>query len=161
MAEKKREDNIGMTRLSLSLEPALAEQLNRLTQSANYENRSEFVRDMIREKLVHERWEQNDDRVLGTYTLIYDHHQRELCGLLVQLQHDANLHILASTHVHVSHEICAEMIMVTGLASEVRRLFNELRKPRGMLHATLGMSSVGDNFTGQEHVHCGSVTNFL
>lgn len=134
-----------LSRISLSLDTALVTQLNRLAAEAHYENRSGYVRDMIREKLVQEKWTRDTGRVLATYTLVFDHHQRELCGKLIERQHDAQVHILAATHVHLSHELCAEMIMATGSAGEVKDLYDALKTLRGVLHATLSMSSLGDN----------------
>ncbi len=131
-----------LTRLSLSLEDSLCRKLDDMVQQHNYSNRSEFIRDLLRDKLVEEQWAQSRE-VLGTITLVYDHHQRGLNAALTQIQHDSHAHILAGTHVHLSHEICAEMIMLTGSPDDVKKLFTELRKPKGILHAVLSMSSTG------------------
>ncbi|MDD4538623.1 MAG: nickel-responsive transcriptional regulator NikR [Lentisphaeria bacterium] len=133
-----------LVRLSMSLDEELGHALDGLVRAANYQNRSEYVRDMIRERIVDQEWEQNAASVLGTITLLYNHHQRELCGRLTEIQHDAQVHILAATHVHLSHEICAEMIMVSGSAAEIRKLYLALKQPRGILHAALSMSSTGE-----------------
>jgi CopG family nickel-responsive transcriptional regulator len=133
-----------LVRLSMSLDEELGRALDGLVQAAKYRNRSEYVRDMIRERIVHEEWEQNAAQVLGTVTILYNHHQRELCGRLTEIQHDAPVNILAATHVHLSHDICAEMIMIRGSAAEIRKLYLALKQPRGILHAALSMSSSGD-----------------
>lgn len=133
-----------LVRLSMSLDDDLDRALDGLVAAAQYQNRSEFIRNMIRERIVAEEWEQNAAVVLGTVTLLYNHHQRELCARLTEIQHDAAaLHILAATHVHLSHEICAEMIMVSGSAADIRKLYLALKQPRGILHAALSMSSTG------------------
>jgi len=138
MAKKSK-----LIRLSLSIEEELAGTLDGMVKSAGYRNRSEFVRDMIREHAVADQWQQDAAEVLGTVTLVYNHHQRELCGKLTEIQHDAHVHILAATHVHLSHEVCAEMIMVEGQPDQVKKLYSELRKPRGILYAALSMSAKG------------------
>lgn len=137
-------ENNPITRVSLALDESLSRKLDEMVHSSGYDNRSEFVRDMIREQLVTRAWEASGAEVLGTITLLYNHHQRELCAKLTEIQHDAKVRILAATHVHLTHELCAEMIMATGKPEAIRELHLELRKPRGMLHAALSMSSAGD-----------------
>ena len=136
-------DNIAITRVSLALDEPLSRKLDEMVRSSGYGNRSEFVRDMIREQMVARAWEAGQTEVLGTITLIYNHHQRELCAKLTEIQHDAKVRILAATHVHLSHELCAEMIMTVGQPDAVRELHLALRRPRGILHAALSMSSAG------------------
>lgn len=132
-----------VTRVSLALDGPLSRKLDEMVRSAGYGNRSEFVRDMIREQLVSRSWGDGAAEVLGTVTLIYNHHQRELCARLTEIQHDSHVRILAATHVHLSHELCAEMIMTVGKPEAVRELYLALRRPRGILHAALSMSSAG------------------
>jgi CopG family nickel-responsive transcriptional regulator len=97
-----------LTRLSLSLEKPLLDKLDALMKRKAYTNRSEFVRDMIRDHLVQTEWEK-DREVLGTITLIYDHHARRLSEKLIDLQHDHHREVLVTTHVHLSHDLCAEV----------------------------------------------------
>jgi len=133
-----------LVRLSISLEAPLYEQLERLVESSGYTNRSEFVRDMIRNTLVEQTWSDAHQEVVGTITMVYDHHQRRLADRLVDIQHEHHDQILATTHVHLSHDLCAEMIMVRGLPERVRQIADALRQQRGVLHAALALSSTGD-----------------
>ncbi len=132
-----------LTRLSLSLEDSLCRKLDKMVLESDYRNRSEFIRDLLREKIVDQQWETSRE-VLATITLVYDHHQRELSDKLTTIQHDSKAHVMAGTHVHLSHEICAEMIMLRGRPGDIRELYLELRKPKGILHAAISMSSTGD-----------------
>lgn len=132
-----------LTRLSISLEQPLLARLERLVRGSGYTNRSEFVRDMIREQLVEQEWADQHAEVVGTITLLYDHDARQLSDRLTDIQHEHHEQILATTHVHLSRRLCAEMIMVRGSAGEVRHLLDHLRQQRGVLHAALGMSSTG------------------
>lgn len=132
-----------LARLSFSIEQPLLERLERLLQETSYQNRSEFIRDMIRQQLVDQEWERNE-LALGTITILYDHHIRQLSEKLTDLQHDHHEAILATTHVHLTHHLCAEMIMVKGRADLIRGLANRLRQQKGVLHATLSMSSTGE-----------------
>lgn len=132
-----------IARVSLSLETSLLEKLDRMARENDYENRSEFIRDLIRDQLTREQWE-NDEEVLGTLTLVYNHHQRGLTEKLVELQHHCHESVLAATHVHLTHEICAEMIMLRGRPSGITELVNAMRKQRGVLHAGLTMNTTGE-----------------
>ncbi len=132
-----------LVRLSISLEKPLADRLERMVRGSRYTNRSEFIRDLIRQRLVEQQWADERREVVGTITLIYDHHARQLSDRLIDIQHDHHDQILATTHVHLSHDHCAEMIMVRGQAGRIRRLADDLRKQRGVLHAGLTMSAPG------------------
>lgn len=133
-----------LVRLSLSLEAPLCDELERLVKETGCSNRSEFIRNLIREHLVNEEWGKSGD-VVGTITLLYNHHQRELSEKLTALQHDLTDSILASTHIHLSHEICAEMIMVRGVPAKIKALADGMRLLRGVLHVSLSMSSTGES----------------
>ena len=133
-----------LVRLSISLEKKLLSQLERLVKQAGYANRSEFVRDMIRQRLVEQQWSDKRAEVVGTITMVYDHHARQLTDKLIDIQHDHHESILASTHVHLSHDLCAEMIMLRGSPARIRQITDRLRQQRGVLHAELAMSSAGD-----------------
>lgn len=131
-----------LVRVSFSIEQSLVEKLEEMVQKQDYDNRSEFIRDMIRAKLVEQAWENNEE-ALGTITLIYNHHARLLNEKLTDVQHHHHNLVLATTHVHLDQHVCAEMIMVKGRASEIRALANLLQQPKGVLHATLSMTSTG------------------
>ena len=132
-----------IARVSLSLDAALLEKLDRMARENDYENRSEFIRDLIRGQLTRDQWK-NDEEVLGTLTLVYNHHQRGLTEKLVELQHHCHGSVLAATHVHLTHELCAEMIMLRGRPSEITELANAMRKQRGVLHSGLTMNTTGE-----------------
>lgn len=131
-----------LARLSLSLEKTLLDNLNQMAEEEGYQNRSEFVRDLIREHIVKKQWESTGE-VLGTLTIIFDHHQPELTRKLTELQHDFTGKVLAATHVHISHHICAEMIMLSGSGTEIRTMANRIRSLRGILHAELSLGTTG------------------
>jgi CopG family nickel-responsive transcriptional regulator len=131
-----------LERVSISLEKALMRKLEKLRRAACYTNRSEFIRDLVRAKLVEKEWER-DEEAIGTVTLIYDHHQRGLSDRLTHLQHHHPSNVLAATHVHLDHDLCAEMIMIRGRAGMIRALADQMSKEKGVLHASLSLSSTG------------------
>ena len=131
-----------LVRLSVSIDKPLYDHLEKLVKRSGYTNRSEFVRDMIRKQLVQGQWAK-DQEVLGTITLVYDHHRRQLTEKLTSLQHRHHHAVLVTTHVHLTHRLCAEVILVRGKASQVRELADLMGKQRGVLHAELSLSSTG------------------
>ncbi len=131
-----------LERLSFSLESSLAERLERLRKESGYNNRSEYLRDAIRARLVEREWEL-DREAVGTITLVYDHHAHGLGHKLAQVQHDCHTAILATTHIHLDHHRCLEVILVRGRARRIRAIADRLRQFRGVLHGELSMTSTG------------------
>ena len=135
-----------LVRFSVSIEKPLYRHMGRLLEKSGYANRSEFIRDLVRERLVSEEWKAGEE-ALGTITLVYDHHKRQLSERLVELQHHYHEEILASTHVHLDKHMCAEMILVRGRAKKIEDLANRLRRQKGVLHASLSVGSTGKRLT--------------
>lgn len=131
-----------LERLSFTIEQPLLKRMERLMRRGRFKNRSEFIRDLIRSRLVETEWEENSE-ALGTITLIYDHDTRKLSDKLTSLQHKHHDAVLATTHVHLDNHLCAEMIMVKGRARAIRELADTLGQQKGVLHADLTMSSTG------------------
>lgn len=131
-----------LVRLSFSLERPLLERLEALRTEAGYANRSEFLRDLIRARLVDRAWER-DQEAVGTMTIVYDHHARGLADRLTALQHDHHEAILATTHVHLDHHHCVEVILLRGRAAQIRAIAAGLARHKGVLHGHLSMSSTG------------------
>ena len=131
-----------LVRFSVSIEKSLYRLMQKLLEKSGYANRSEFIRDLVREHLVEEQWKSNEEAI-GTITLIFDHHKRELSNRLLDLQHDHHQNILATTHVHLDHDMCVETVLVKGRAQKVQELANLLRKEKGVLHASLSIGSTG------------------
>lgn len=131
-----------LERLSFSIERDLRRRFDELVANSRYENRSEFLRDLIRERMVQRQWDRNSE-VIGTLTLVFDHEQRELGRKLTRLQHRHHHEILAATHIHLDERLCAEMIMMRGRAERINRIADALKRQKGVLHAALSMSTTG------------------
>lgn len=142
----------GLVRLSMSLDRELNDRLERMQREGKYASRSDFFRDLIRSREVELAWE-SDGEALGTITLIYDHDNRTVSRRLTHVQHHHHGAVLATTHVHLDEHVCAEMIMVRGAASEIRRLADELGHQKGVLHSALAVSSTGKALTGKRAPH--------
>lgn len=130
------------SRFSVSLDGALLERFSRSIRKRGYRNRSQALSDTIRESLVREEWEGNSE-IVGTITIVYDHHKRELSDRLTSIQHDHHDAVLAATHIHLDHDNCLEMIAVRGTASEVQRIADAIIGTRGVKHGRLNATTTG------------------
>lgn len=131
-----------LERFSVSLEDQLLKQFDRFISDHQYVNRSEAVRDLIRKALVKEDWEA-DREVVGVISLVYDHHQRQLQDKLTEIQHAFHHDVVSTTHIHLNHDDCLEVIIVRGKASRVRKLADQLIALRGVKDGALNMSGAG------------------
>ena len=132
-------DNI--TRFSVSLPAGLLDELDRRIVDKGYASRSELVRDLIREKLVEERWASGDAEVVGVLTISYDHHRRGLTERITDAQHRAYVNVLCSTHVHLDHQHCLETIIVKGRPAEIEAISGTIGGLKGVRFARLTRAS--------------------
>jgi CopG family nickel-responsive transcriptional regulator len=133
-----------LARITISLPEELLDDLERRILSKGYASRSEFVRDLIREQLVDEAWEESAEPVIGVLTISYDHHQRGLSQKLVDAQHSHHTAVLCSTHVHLDHHLCLETIILKGPAEEIVRISREIGGIKGVRLARLTRTSALD-----------------
>jgi CopG family nickel-responsive transcriptional regulator len=131
-----------LVRFGVSLEKTLLDRFDVLIRAKQYTNRSEALRDLIRKELVQQEWKSGSD-VVGTITLIYDHHKRDVLIRVMDMQHDFQEAIISTQHIHLDHHNCLEIVAARGNAEEVQRLADALRSIKGVRHATLSMSSTG------------------
>jgi CopG family transcriptional regulator, nickel-responsive regulator len=132
-----------LVRFGVSISGHLLEQFDRLISLKGYVNRSEAIRDLIRRHLVEHEWEQGDKETLGTLTMLYNHHVRELPDRLEHLQHEHYDHIISTMHVHVDEKNCLEVMVIRGKPAEIRALSDSILKVKGVKHGQLVMTSKG------------------
>jgi CopG family nickel-responsive transcriptional regulator len=130
-----------LIRTGISLEQDLLEKFDLLIQQKGYENRSEAIRDLVRDHFVQEEVASNNI-VVGTITLVYDHHQPKLSEQLVSAQHDYKGQVLATTHVHLDHHNCLEVIILKGHGTEVKKFSDKLLSLKGVKHGKLVLTAV-------------------
>jgi CopG family nickel-responsive transcriptional regulator len=133
-----------LVRFGVSLEKALLDKFDRYIRERNYSNRSEALRDMIRQELIKKEWLEGE-YVAGAITLIYDHHRKDLLNRITDIQHDYQQMIISTQHVHLDHDNCLEIVAVRGNPGEVQKLADKLKAIKGVKHGTLSMSSTGKN----------------
>jgi len=131
-----------LVRFGVSLERDLLSRFDTFLKEKKYTNRSEAIRDLIREDLVKKQW-QEDKEIAGTITMIYDHHKRELVNKLTDIQHGFGGIIISTQHIHLDHHNCLEIIAVKGRPKAAQELADTLKAVKWVKHATLSMSSTG------------------
>ncbi|ADH87337.1 nickel-responsive transcriptional regulator NikR [Desulfurivibrio alkaliphilus] len=134
-----------LKRFSVSLEDGLLADFDEFIKRRQYTNRSEAIRDLIRREFVQEEWGE-DKEVIGVISLVYDHHQFQILERINDIQHDHHQMITSTTHVHMDHDNCLEILIVRGQASAVRQLADRLIALRGVKDGHLAMSSTGKSF---------------
>jgi CopG family nickel-responsive transcriptional regulator len=131
-----------LVRFGVSLDHHLLDDFDRHISRKNYTNRSEALRDLIRDNLVGLEWDQNRETV-GTITIVYDHHVHDLTDKLTHIQHRHHRNILSSLHVHLDHDHCLEVLVVRGKGSEIRKVADTLIGTKGVKHGKLAMTTTG------------------
>jgi CopG family nickel-responsive transcriptional regulator len=131
-----------IVRFGVSLEKELLEKFDRLIEEKKYPNRSEAIRDLIRENLVKREWIEGKE-VAGAITLVFDHHRRDLVNILTDIQHDFHQLIISSQHIHLDHDNCLEIIVVRGKPAEARKLADKLKVTKGVKYGSLSIATTG------------------
>ncbi|TCO05411.1 nickel-responsive transcriptional regulator NikR [Natronoflexus pectinivorans] len=130
---------MSVVRFGVSLEKELLDDLDEFVKKNRFTNRSQAIRQLIAENTARSKWECNNI-VVGSITLIYDHHKRELVHKLHDIQHHYHHEILSSQHFHLNHDICMEIIAVKGEAKLLTELSDKLIAIKGIQHGKLTMS---------------------
>lgn len=138
-----------LVRFGVSIDQDLLENYDRLIAERGYATRSEALRDLIRDALIQQKIElQTDIQALGSLTLVYDHHARNLAQEMGEIQHRFHDNILSVMHLHVSHDDCMEIVALRGIVSEIVELANALLSLKGIkngkLFLTLPSSGITD-----------------
>ncbi len=132
-----------LSRFGVSIPKELLKAFDEYIERKHYANRSEAIRDLIRQKLVEEEWKESKEEVVGVITYIYDHHKRELVDKLIEIQHNHYNKIITTQHIHIDHDRCLEAILVKGKANEIKELADKIQAQKGVLHLNLALTTLG------------------
>lgn len=135
-----------LKRFTISMEENLLADFDHFIEGRGYKNRSEAIRDLIRGSFVKDEWA-GDKEVMGVISLVYDHHQHQLQEKVTELQHDFHDQIVSTTHVHMDHHNCLEVIIIKGKSADVQGFADSLIALRGVRNGNLSMTSTG------KHLH--------
>ena len=143
-----------LVRFGISISAGLLEKFDALIRDKEYTNRSEAIRDLIRDKLVDAAWKSGDGLLLmGAITIVYDHKIRDIGERLTAKAHDHHALIISSMHVHLTHASCMEVILVKGPGSEIRSFADSIISVRGVQHGKLVITSPVEDELEHSHDH--------
>lgn len=134
---------MAITRFGISLDNELLEGFDGLIAKKGYSNRSEAIRDLIRDTLVKEEWERGKEETAGTITLVYSHETRELADTLTDLQHSYHSSIISTMHIHLDAHNCLEVLVVRGKGRDIKKIADMLIGTRGVKHGKLTLATTG------------------
>ncbi len=138
---KARKPDGDLSRIGIALPAPLLHEFDRSIRRKGYATRSEAFRDLIRNDLIQEAVAQPDQEVVGTLTLVYDHHVRQLSDRLTQMQHEHHHQIISTLHVHLDHNNCLEVLILRGEAGQVRKIADLLIAAKGIHHGKLTLTT--------------------
>lgn len=138
-----KKDNTMTKRFGVSIPDDLLNKLDRLARKKGYSNRSEAIRDLIRNQFVKEEWGKKGKEVVGTVTLVYSHDAHELAEKLTDLQHSHYKNIVSTTHIHLDKHNCLEVLIVKGKSQKVKEIGDKLIATKGVKHGKVVMTTTG------------------
>lgn len=126
-----------LIRFGVSIERELLAKFDKKIKKEGYTNRSEAIRDRIRKDLIDLKSLDPNSKSIGTLTMIYDHHTGNLTNKLLDLQHDHTSEILSTTHIHINHNNCLEVLILEGKTKNIRKLSDNIKALKGIKHGEL------------------------
>ncbi len=143
-----------LSRIGIALDSDLLQRFDRFIGQRGYTNRSEAFRDLIRDRLVTERTAAPDATVVGTVTLIYNHHAHGITEKLTALQHQHHDLVVSTSHAHLDHDSCLEVLIVHGQSARVEHFADCLIGLKGVQHGRLVMTVPAHTLEAEgEHPH--------
>jgi len=122
-----------VTRIGVSLPKNLLEEFDNIIKSRGYSSRSEAIRDAIRNYITEYKWlEREEGEIVGVVIVLYDHTYKGVSDSIISLQHDFCEEIISTLHMHLSKEICLEMILVKGEMKKIKDLIDKLSVIKGV-----------------------------
>ncbi len=130
-----------LVRFGVSIEEDLHDKFNERIKKLGYENRSEAIRDLMRNSFVEDKWNRNSI-VVGGISIVYDHHKRELLNKIMDLQHNYHEIIISTQHVHLTHNDCLEILITKGNALTIKELYGKIKALKGVGHVSIMQSGI-------------------
>jgi CopG family nickel-responsive transcriptional regulator len=132
-----------LARIGVAIPEDLLTAFDEQIERRGYPNRSEAFRDLIRESLIREQVDIPNAPAVGTLTLIYDHHVRQLSDKLTEFQHEHHSKIVSTVHVHLDHDQCLEVLVLRGKARELKAISDKIISMHGIQHGRLMLTVAG------------------
>ncbi|MEW6358579.1 MAG: nickel-responsive transcriptional regulator NikR [Planctomycetota bacterium] len=132
-----------LLRFGVSMDEDLLSKFDKLISKRKYVNRSEAIRDLVRNVLIETEWEKGSGRAVGAVTLVYDHEEMHVSDRLLHAQHEHTSSVVSSMHVHLDEDHCLEVVVLKGNSREIRHIADDLIGSRGVKHGKLVMTTTG------------------
>lgn len=130
-----------LKRFGVSIDEQLLQKFDKVNAGI-YDNRSEAIRDLIRERIIEAENESEEDTVVGTLTVIYNHHKKGLTDKMNQLQHDYHCLFKSNLHLHLDSEFCLEVIVVEGRYYKLKEIGAKIIALKGVKHGKLTVTNL-------------------
>jgi CopG family nickel-responsive transcriptional regulator len=121
-----------LVRFGVAIEGALLRDLDALARKRGC-TRSELLRDLARAEVGRARVPAGVEGV-AALTLVYDHHVRDLSEKLTELQHQLGDDVRAALHIHLSHDLCLEVVVMHGKSDRLKLIADRMLAMRGVKH---------------------------
>ncbi|MFH0823938.1 MAG: nickel-responsive transcriptional regulator NikR [Pseudomonadota bacterium] len=132
-----------LVRFGVSIPGDLLDKFDGLISEKGYTNRSEAIRDLIRDRLVEDQWTETEHDVVGTVTVVYNHEKSDLAQKLTEIQHQQHNLVISSIHVHLDEHNCLEVLILRGESAKVKKTAELLISTRGVKHGKITMTTTG------------------
>lgn len=142
-----------MQRITITLDDDLLETLDALSARRGYHNRSEAVRDILRNTLSREALSDHQQPGYGVLSYVYEHEKRDLASRLVQTQHSHHDLSVSTLHVHISHDDCLEIAVLKGKMGEIQQFADDVISQRGVRNGHLQCLPAQQTLPEDNHHH--------
>lgn len=136
-----------IVRFGVSLEKELLNDFDKDLKEKGYQNRSEAIRDLIRDRLVEKEWEpesqEDNGERMAVLTIVYNHHQPDLTKTLTDIQHESHGVVYSTLHIHLDHDNCLEIMVLKGKATKIKQLGENIVSTRGVRHGKMILTTTG------------------
>ena len=149
-----------MERFTISLDDELAHDFDHLIEEIGYENRSEAVRDLIRQALEKSRTQTDQStHCVAVVSYVYDHHEKTMSDRLLNSHHEHHSIVMSTMHAHLDHDDCLEAVFLKGKTDEIKQFSNHLISMSGVRHGAMNVISADVETTKHSHGHIGHHTH--
>jgi len=134
-----------LVRFGVSIDEKLLDRFDRHILEKGYVNRSEAIRDLIRDALVIDQIQDSEANSFGTLTIIYNHHHSDMSDKLNELQHNHFNNIVSTTHVHLDEHNCLEVLILKGKAGVIKSIADTILATKNVKHGRFVIASTENN----------------
>lgn len=137
--------SMNVVRFGISIPPKLLEKFDEIIKEKGYTNRSEAIRDLIRDLIVKEELKKSEKEGIGVLSIVYEHHKSHVLEKIIEAQHENEKNIVSTLHIHLDKENCMEVIIIRGKIMDVKKIADKIISIKGVKHGKLIMSTATES----------------